>query len=165
MQILENCDSFINRLFRTFIITALKKYFQLSNRQDFVFEQTNPKTYNLNVENLAFKQTLFSETFLPFQLKFSHIDSLSLSCNTQDSLDLNINLKGVYLQLKFLEEEGKGDMELQERLRWIGYLFRAASDIFNESGKKFLKRKLKMILNDKLWDKIQVFCFGVRGLF
>jgi len=156
MQILENCDSFINRLFRTFIITALKKYFQLSNRQDFVFEQTNPKTYNLNVENLAFKQTLFSETFLPFQLKFSHIDSLSLSCNTQDSLDLNINLKGVYLQLKFLEEEGKGDMELQERLRWIGYLFRAASDIFNESGKKFLKRKLKMILNDKLWDKIQV---------
>jgi len=60
------------------------------------------------------------------------------------------------MQLKFFDEEGKGDLELQERLRWIGYLFKAASDIFNESGKKFLKRKLKMILGDKVWEKIQV---------
>lgn len=157
MQLFENAaDAFINRLFRTYIITTLKKYLQLSNRQDFIFEQTNPKAHTLNVENLTIKQTLFSEVFLPFQLKFSHIDSLALSCNAQDPLDLSIKMKGVYLQLKFLEEEGKGDLELQERLRWIGYLFRAASDIFNESGKKFLKRKLKMILGDKVWEKIQV---------
>ena len=156
MNALETSETFINKLFRSYLITTLKKYFELPKNKDLHFEQKQSQKCFLETQNLSLKPSIFVDNSLPFQLKFSHIDSITLECNPLEFLDLKIIMKGVYLQLKLVEEVDKNDAELQERLRWIGYLFQAVSDIFHESGKKYLKRKLKMALHDKLWEKFQV---------
>jgi len=161
MNLLETSEAFINRLFRSFLITTLKKYFDLPKGKDFYFEQTQSQKCSLETQNLSLKPNIFADNSLPFQLKFNHIDSIMLECNPLEFLDLKIIIKGVYLQLKFTQEQDKSDADLQERLRWIGYLFQAVSDMFHENGKKFLKRKLKMALHDKFWEKFQViFCLS-----
>lgn len=155
MHALEDSQAFINRLLRSYILTFLKKYFVLPNSKDFSFTQNQAHQSTLKGTNLSIKQEFFSDNFLPFLIKYSQIDSLSIDVNHLEFLKFDITIKGVYLRLKLVEAADSDD-ELQKRLRWIGYLFKAASDIFNETGKRFLKRKLKAAVNDKIWNNIQV---------
>src|SRR5690349_10599056 len=105
MNLLETSEAFINRLFRTFLITTLKKYFELPKGKEFTFEQNHPQKLTLEAHNLSVKPSIFTDHSLPFQFKFCHIDSLLLEINPLEFLDLKITIKGGYFQLKLIEEE------------------------------------------------------------
>ena len=161
MQPTESPESFVNGLLRAYIASTLNKYFELPNKKPFSFSSGKNCQNVLEANNLIIKPNIFQENHLPFQLRFGHIDAISIEVKNLESMAVQINVKGIYLCLKLAEEPDKDDAEVQERLRWIGYLFKLVSDNVNETGKTFFKRKLKIAVMDKFWRNLKVSLYNL----